>query len=192
MSGRIDLGRVVGIDGQGVPTGGTTGQYLQKRSAANHDTTWGTPNAASPESIAIVANGNTHAAIPAGQFVYVRNHSSLSEGLYQATAAIATNATLSTSNLTAVSGGGLNAIGGILKTPGMFNKLTVTVTTTELGNAVFTELRASNIIVGIRPPEGVICAGIGRSANGWPLARIADTANNVLTETEVTLDIYYI
>lgn len=143
-------------------------------------------------SLAIIANGNTHAAIPAGQFVYVRNHSSLSEGLYQATAAIATNATLSTSNLTAVSGGGLNAICCILKTPGMFNKLTVTVTTTALGNAVFTELRASNIIVGIRPPAGVICAGIGRSADGWPLARIADTANNVLTETEVTLDIYYI
>lgn len=61
-------------------------------------------------SIAIVANGNTHAAIASGQYVYVLNHSTLAEGLYRATAAIAANATLSTSNLTAVSGGGLNAV----------------------------------------------------------------------------------
>lgn len=40
MSGRIDLGRVVGIDGQGVPTGGSAGQYLRKRSASNFDAEW--------------------------------------------------------------------------------------------------------------------------------------------------------
>ena len=62
--------------------------------------------------MAIICNNNTHAAIASGQYAYVRNHSSLAEGLYQATAAIAANATLSTSNLTAVSGGGLNALLG--------------------------------------------------------------------------------
>lgn len=61
-------------------------------------------------SMAIVCNGNTHAAIPSGSYAYVRNHSSLAEGLYQATAAIAANATLSSSNLSAVSGGGLNTL----------------------------------------------------------------------------------
>lgn len=60
--------------------------------------------------MAIICNGNTHAAIAEGQYAYVRNHSSLAEGLYKATAAVAVNATLSTSNLTAVSGGGLNAL----------------------------------------------------------------------------------
>ena len=60
------------------------------------------------DALAIVANGNTHPAITSGQFVYVRNHSSLAEGLYKATAAIGTNATLSTSNLTADGSGGLN------------------------------------------------------------------------------------
>lgn len=60
--------------------------------------------------MAIVCNGNTHAAIASGSYAYVRNHSSLAEGLYQATTAIAANATLSSSNLVAVSGGGLNAI----------------------------------------------------------------------------------
>lgn len=62
--------------------------------------------------MAIICNGNTHAAIASGRYAYVRNHSSLAEGLYQATAAIAANATLSTSNLAAVSGGALNALLG--------------------------------------------------------------------------------
>ena len=62
------------------------------------------------DGLAIVANGNTHAAITSGQYVYVRNHGSLSEGLYVATANIAANATLSGSNLTADSSGGLNAL----------------------------------------------------------------------------------
>lgn len=60
--------------------------------------------------MAILANNNTHAAIASGQYVYVRGHSTLAEGLYTANAAIAANGTLSTSNLTAVSGGGLNGL----------------------------------------------------------------------------------
>lgn len=62
------------------------------------------------DAMAIVANGNTHAAITSGQFVYVRNHSTLAEGLYVASSNIAANATLSSSNLTADSKGGLNAL----------------------------------------------------------------------------------
>lgn len=37
----LDLGRVVGQDGQGVPTGGTAGQVLKKRSATDYDAEWG-------------------------------------------------------------------------------------------------------------------------------------------------------
>ena len=62
------------------------------------------------DGLAIVANGNTHAAITSGQYVYVRNHGSLSEGLYKATTNISANATLSGSNLTADSSGGLNSV----------------------------------------------------------------------------------
>lgn len=62
------------------------------------------------ESIAIVSNGNTHAAIAAGQYVYIKGHETLAEGLYTANSAISANATLSNSNVTAVSGGGLNAL----------------------------------------------------------------------------------
>lgn len=64
--------------------------------------------AAMQDGLAIVANGNTHSAIAKGQFVYVRNHSTLAEGLYKASSAIDTNAALSTSNLTADGSGGLN------------------------------------------------------------------------------------
>ncbi len=60
-------------------------------------------------ALAIVATGTTAPqAISSGQFVLWRN------ALYKATTAIASGATLSTSNLTAVSGGGLNALNSSL------------------------------------------------------------------------------
>lgn len=62
------------------------------------------------DGLAIIANGNVHAAITAGQFVYVRNHDTLSEGLYVASSNISANGTLSGSNLTADESGGLNAL----------------------------------------------------------------------------------
>lgn len=61
-------------------------------------------------AIAIFANSSSHPAIGNGQYVYVYAHATLPEGLYQASAAIAANAALSTSNLRSVSGGGLNAL----------------------------------------------------------------------------------
>ena len=63
-------------------------------------------------SIAIVSEGDTHGAITSGQYVYVRGHSTLTEGIYTASSNIAANAALSSSNLTAVTGGGLNDLAG--------------------------------------------------------------------------------
>ena len=65
-------------------------------------------------SIAIVSNNNTHAAIAKGQYVYIKNHGTLADGLYQnsTNAAIPQNQALTTANVTAVSGGGLNAFVG--------------------------------------------------------------------------------
>ena len=83
------------------------GKALGDRTTANESAVSAIRN-----SIAIVASGNTHGAITAGQYVYVHSHSSLSEGLYIASTNISANGTLSTSNLTAVSGGGLNALNG--------------------------------------------------------------------------------
>ena len=60
---------------------------------------------ASEAGLAIMSNNNNHAAISKGQYVYVRKHGTLSEGLYKATANIATNGTLSSSNVTIVGDG---------------------------------------------------------------------------------------
>lgn len=68
------------------------------------------------DAIAIVANNDTHAAITSGYFVYVKNHSTLPEGLYKATTNIAANAALSTSNLSADGSGGLNALNDTIAT----------------------------------------------------------------------------
>lgn len=60
------------------------------------------------QSIAIIANGDTHTAIRAGQAVFVKNHSTLATGLYWANSAIGTDAALTSANLTADSNGGFN------------------------------------------------------------------------------------
>lgn len=67
-----------------------------------------------PQSIAIASNGDIHASIASGQYVYVQNHSTLAEGLYTAREAIQVNGELSLSKLTAVSNGGLNALNSII------------------------------------------------------------------------------
>lgn len=85
--------------------------------------------------MAIIANGNTHAAITSGQYVYVRQHGSLSEGLYKATSNISANGTLSGSNLTAVSSGGLNELNSKLNGSLTFTPETgVTVTSESIGS----------------------------------------------------------
>ena len=73
------------------------------------------------DAIAIVANNNTHAAISKGQYVYVKNHGTLAEGLYKATSNIAANAALSSANLTADSSGGLNDIIYQIANPEYYN-----------------------------------------------------------------------
>lgn len=65
-------------------------------------------------SIAIVANGNTHPLINQGEYVYVKMHDTLSEGLYTANSTIVETDNLTTSNLTSVSKGGLNEVLTIL------------------------------------------------------------------------------
>lgn len=79
------------------------------------------------DGLAIVSNGNTHVAIPAGYWVYVKGHGTLSEGLYKNTsgATIAANATLSTSNLTADPDGGLNSVYAALNSKFAASTMTV-------------------------------------------------------------------
>lgn len=60
------------------------------------------------QSIAIIADGDTHSAIQAGQAVFVKNHATLATGLYWANSAIGTDVALTSSNLTADTSGGFN------------------------------------------------------------------------------------
>jgi len=63
------------------------------------------------DGLAIVANGDSHIAISAGQYVYVKNNThSLNEGLYVASAAVSANGAITSSNMTADDDGGLNAL----------------------------------------------------------------------------------
>lgn len=62
------------------------------------------------DGLGIGADGDTHAAVSFGQFVYVRNHDTLANGLYTASAPISANDALSTSNLTPDGSGGLNTL----------------------------------------------------------------------------------
>ena len=77
------------------------------------------------DGIAIIADGNTHASATSGQFIFVKNHdisagftgnAALATGLYTASAAIGTNADLTTANLTADPNGGFNALQGQIDT----------------------------------------------------------------------------
>ena len=68
------------------------------------------PGKSAAAALAIISNNNTHAAITAGQYVYVYNHNTLSDGLYTANSNISANGTLNTTNMTEVSNGGLNAL----------------------------------------------------------------------------------
>ena len=59
----------------------------------------------------IVGNTNTTGSIlVVDQFVYVKGHSTIAEGLYKVTADIAANGSIATSNTSACSEGGLNAL----------------------------------------------------------------------------------
>ncbi len=69
--------------------------------------------------LAIMANGDTHAAVTEGQFVFVKSHPTLTPGVYVATANIATNEALTTNNLSVVPNGGFNALNNNL-----INKIT--------------------------------------------------------------------
>lgn len=113
------------------------------------------------DGLAIVANGNTHAAIASGQFVYVKNHGSLATGLYKARAAIGANVTLSTSNLAADSAGGLNDLKGQVDSlNSKFTNVTIVGSSQSLSNGNFEALIEPNNI-----PSGYSVIGV----LGWNL-----------------------
>ena len=112
------------------------------------------------DALAIIANGNTHAAITSGQFVYVRKHGTLADGLYVASSNISANATLSGSNLTADPSGGLNAINArITPIENAFSKPSNTVLTIDLNddlNSGFYRISASSNNIPVASTAGIL------------------------------------
>ena len=102
------------------------------------------------DAIAIVANNNTHGAISSGQFVYVKNHGTLAEGLYKASTNIAANAALSSSNLVADSTGGLNALKSDITTLNSKINGSYSATVTEatgITKRTFNAVKSANVVV---------------------------------------------
>lgn len=125
----------IGSESGGLPAGGTVGQYIKKLSAAYGDAAWENPDTTpTPNSTNLITSGGVDAALSVlgkaicvlvegnksetvaavGEYVIVRN-SSISgrpDGLYTAAKAIPANTAIDSTYLTAVSGGGLNALLG--------------------------------------------------------------------------------
>lgn len=110
------------------------------------------------DGLAIISNGDTHVAIPANQYVFVKNHNSLTNGLYKAKSAIGANAALSTSNLTADPAGGLNDIKSQIDT------LNSNLTAIKI-SYVNTMTELNSILVALSSVEKVICFAGGDVTN---------------------------
>lgn len=138
------------------------------------------------ESIAIVATGNTHAAIGIGQYVYVKEHGTLTEGMYKnlSGSPIAANATLSSSNLTSISGGAFNDIGALSEN---FN-----IEDTSVSDSTFTTIKTFSV-----PVNGnyIITVNAGFEAGSGIRILLVDVTetssnnprNSVLVEGRATL-----
>lgn len=99
-------------------------------------------------SLAIVVNGNTASKnITSGQYVYIKNHSTLATGMYHATAAIAAGASITSSNVSADNEGGLNTLNSKLTQLGVYNTLTaVAGTNVTIIDLIWTAIGKLNII----------------------------------------------
>lgn len=135
---------------------------------------------AEEESIAYVSNNNTHVAIPAHRFVYVKNHGSLAEGLYESKSAIAANGVLSGSNLTSISTGGLNALRD--KFPELFEKNVRSVTTmAAFATDISTFATGDIIIYSVSPDIGTVLCGATVSLNCVVIIFKASSSNAYYT-----------
>ncbi len=141
------------------------------------------------DGLAIIANGNTHAAITSGQYVYVRGHGTLADGLYQATANIAQDETLSGSNLTADSSGGLNSVYSALN--GKIKQMvahTVSVTTDSSGTA-YLGIASSTPIFGVSTDGSPV--SVFEYSNKWYILHYSVSGGNVVPVANVTKTITY-
>lgn len=135
--------------------------------------------------MAIIATGNVHSAITAGQFVYVRKHNDLTEGLYTADSNISANGTLSASNLSAVSGGGLNTV---VDAMGLFVQSRITRSDTQATTITVTNnSRHFMIISGTNAPSRTAVLMIASANNGGITIAEIYKGSNITVSTGTNL-----
>ena len=151
---------------------------------------------ANDSGMAIVSTGNTHSAIASGEYVYIRSHGTLAEGMYKANSAISANATLSTSNVTRVSSGGMNdlkeQIDSLNSKLTQIQKTTITGTLTS-GGSITTGLQNKAILgVVIKNASAVLtgCTSYTSGGVAWITVYDIRTMQHIGAE-EVSIDLYY-
>jgi hypothetical protein len=113
----------------------------------------------------IVGNTNTTGGtLAVGQFVYVKGHSTIAEGLRKVTSSISANGSITTSNTAACSEGGLNALNSNIST--LFKKQTVSAKVIDSGS--LTAGAYGYIDVSITIPSGYKTTGAMTIAYGHP------------------------
>lgn len=145
------------------------------------------------DGLAIVAQGNVHAAISAGQFVYVRGHGTLGEGLYVANQAISANGTLSSSNLDADTSGGLNALNSNINNnlANLVKKGDTTGTTDANGNLQLSNDETMSSI--LFAWDGThICIPFFYNNNWYVHMAVTDSTMSAWANKSVTVNYHYI
>ena len=108
-------------------------------------------------AVAVIANGNTHVALNSGDYVYIRNHTTLNEGLYKATAAISQNGTLSSSNTTAITRGIGGQVAELNNKAGKIVSAGKSATSTSTGQCSFTMPLNSQGMVFVGSTSQIYC-----------------------------------
>ena len=144
------------------------------------------------DGLAIVAVGDTHAAITSGQFVYVKEHNTLPEGLYTASTNIAANGALSTSNLTADSKGGLNALSDQIVNINKLKSDTATGTTSATSGILDLGIGSTKKVVSAYAGQYMALPYFNNST--WRVAVIDSSSTNGIVQVKsasVTVTYYY-
>lgn len=140
----------------------------------------------------IVGNKNTTGnTLAVGQFVYVKGHSTITEGLRTVTASISANGDITTSNTDACSEGGLNALNSK-----MTAKTTpVSGTTNEYGELI-TNISINDInaikTIRIEYSGNLAHAFTTITSTGYLIIVVFNRNDQILTNTAITGTVYYI
>ena len=140
-------------------------------------------------AVAVIANGNTHVALNSGDYVYIRNHTTLNEGLYKATAAISQNGTLSSSNTAAITRGIGGQVSVLNSKVGSVYDAKRGTTSTSTGNFTFTIPNSTTglIIIGPTSIVPIVMTSGGTLYNGtMPSGYSISQSGNTVTVTKTS------